>query len=203
MCSRYRHKSCLSTPDPTIPPCPSCVTITQAALSDNPQDLIDHINTSVNLAEDGFDDEEVPAFANTSDEEEIENNPSQNAPKMDAEAIKGLLKELKEDMSAQNKLTADNLVAQMSTKLTEQANQFNDALNEVQENVAQVRREAIANERLGEWGEEDELQQNPTTAVENQSSRQEDDFNNSRQDHRKATRDSRKETNVKEPRESS
>ncbi|MCP4473012.1 MAG: hypothetical protein GY821_00260, partial [Gammaproteobacteria bacterium] len=48
-----------------------------------------------------------------------------------------------------------------------------------------------------------ELQQNPITAVENQSSRQEDDFNSSRQDHRKATRDSRKETNVKEPRGSS
>ncbi|MCP4475240.1 MAG: hypothetical protein GY821_11890, partial [Gammaproteobacteria bacterium] len=160
-----------STPDPTIPPCPSCVTITQAALSSNPQDLIDHINTSVNLAEDGFEDEEVAAFANTSDEEEIENNPSQNAPKMDAEAIKGLLKELREDMSAQNKQTAENLVAQMSTKLTEQSKQFNDALNEVQENVEQVRCVAIGNERPGDWGDEHELQQNPITTAENQSSR--------------------------------
>ncbi|MCP4475067.1 MAG: hypothetical protein GY821_11000, partial [Gammaproteobacteria bacterium] len=165
--------------------------------------MIDHLNSSVNLAEDGFEDEEVPAFASTSDEEEIENNPSQNAPKMDAEAIKELMKELREDISAQNQLNSDALVAQMNAQSKQLSEKFTAALTEVQGNVEQVRRETIGNERLGDWGEEDELQQNPITAAENQSSRQEDDFNSSRQDHRKATRDSRKETNVKEPRESS
>ncbi|MCP4494705.1 MAG: hypothetical protein GY820_46495, partial [Gammaproteobacteria bacterium] len=147
------------------------------------------------------------AFANTSDEEEIENNSLQNAPKMDAEAVRELMKEMREENAAQIKQTTDVLVQQMkaqSEQLSEQSKQiseqFNVALNEVQENVEQVRREAIRNERLGEWGDDDELQQNPITAVENQSSRQEDGFNSSRQDHRKATRDSRKETNVKEPR---
>ncbi|MCP4486024.1 MAG: hypothetical protein GY820_01680, partial [Gammaproteobacteria bacterium] len=115
---------------------------------------------------------------------------------MDADFIKALLKELKDDISAQNKHTSDALVAQM----TEQSKQFTDALNEVQGNIEQVRREFIENDRpLDEWGEEQQLQ-NQSAAAPNQSSRQEDDLDSSRQEHRKASRDSRKETTVKEAR---
>ncbi len=90
LCSRYCHKSCLSIPDPSKPPCPSCVTITQAAQSTNSQDLVDILNKSANRAEDGFEDEEYSAFGSDSDEEGIEENLSQTVPKMDADSIKYL-----------------------------------------------------------------------------------------------------------------
>ncbi|MCP4498352.1 MAG: hypothetical protein GY822_00080, partial [Deltaproteobacteria bacterium] len=163
--------------------------------------MVDALNKSANLVENGLEDGENNSLEGTSDEEEEEENLSQNVPKMDADSIKALLKELKEDISAQNQKNSDALVEQVSSKMSEQAEQFNDALNEVQGNVEQVRREMIGQRADG--GNEDELQ-NQAAIAQNQSSRNEDDLNASPQDQRKSTRDSKKnETEVKETRKSS
>ncbi|MCP4493030.1 MAG: hypothetical protein GY820_37890, partial [Gammaproteobacteria bacterium] len=181
LCSRFRHKTCLPIQDPNTPSCPSCATITQAAQSNNPQDLVDALNKSANLVDNGLEDGENNSLEGTSDEEEEGENLSQSAPKMDAEAIKALLQELKddlneqnqknsdalvaelkEDINAQNQQNSDALVAQVSAKMTEQSEQFNDALNEVQGNVEQVHREM--NGQRGDWGDEDEPQNQTTIA---------------------------------------
>ncbi|MCP4490397.1 MAG: hypothetical protein GY820_24215, partial [Gammaproteobacteria bacterium] len=153
--------------------------------------MADALNKSANLVDNGLEDGENNSLIDTSDEEEEGENPSQIAPKMDAEAIKALLQELKGDLqktsddlvaelreenNAQSQKIADALVAQMGVKMTEQAEQFNDALHELQENVDKVQRN-----QNGEWGDNEE-QLNPTAIAPNQSSRDEDGLNASQQD---------------------
>ncbi|MCP4489493.1 MAG: hypothetical protein GY820_19590, partial [Gammaproteobacteria bacterium] len=168
----------------------------------NPQDLADALNKSANLVDNGLEDGENNSLVDTSDEEEEGENLSRIAPKMDAEAIKALLLELKGDIreenNAQNQKIADALVAQMGVKMTEQAEQFNDALHELQENVNKVQRN-----QNGEWGDNED-QFNQTAIAPNQSSRDEDGLNASQQDLRNTAQiNKRNETAVKETRKSS
>ncbi|MCP4494286.1 MAG: hypothetical protein GY820_44335, partial [Gammaproteobacteria bacterium] len=201
LCSRFRHKTCLPIQDPNTPSCPSCTTITQAAQSNNPQDLADALNKSANLVDNGLEDGENNSLVDTSDEEEEGENLSQSAPKMDAEAVKALLQELKDDFSAQNQKNAEALIAQVGVKMTEQAEQFNDALSELRENVDKV--QSNQNEQRGDWGD-DEEQHNQTAIAPNQSSRDEDGLNASLQDQRNSAQiNKRNETAVKETRKSS
>ncbi|MCP4492738.1 MAG: hypothetical protein GY820_36350, partial [Gammaproteobacteria bacterium] len=163
--------------------------------------MVDALNKSANLVDNGLEDGENNSLVDTSDEEEGGENLSQIAPEMDAEAIKALLQELKNDINAQNQASSDALVAQVSAKMSEQAEQFNDALNVVQENVDRVQSEVDG--QRADWGDNNELQ-NQNTVAQNQSSRNEDELNASQQDQRKLTQNNkRNETAVKETRKSS
>ncbi len=70
-----------------------------------PQGFDHALNKSANLVEDGIEDGDNSAGENTSGDELTDDNSSKSAPKMDAEAVKALLKEVREENAAQIKQT--------------------------------------------------------------------------------------------------
>ncbi len=56
LCSCYHHKTCLPVQDKTGAQCTSCQDITKVSLSSNTQDLIDILDKSANLVENGVEE---------------------------------------------------------------------------------------------------------------------------------------------------